>query len=332
MNDDDKKFRLVTKWGDAAERELPVTFDEPVEAVEYAENFIGKFSPPAWAKIYFNGETEPQHLLVLQGKTPGGTPIFGLFNTETVRWPVYYPPSGDSGMLSLDDLPAELQEIAMKSPDADKSEKGEDATKMKLDSKEEEDEKGIDDDDEEDTDEGGTDEGTDDEESAGEDEEEFDNDDEAEDSWEADEADEDATEEEQGGEEDGDFSGGESDEEGEDDSEDESDDDGEDEVEMPRLNIFAKIFTPSGARKRAEIKTENERNRFRVVFGIVNDEAEKVKEQEREQFASVTFIESDDDRANGTLMLTVPEEAWETMEIKGRTITLKVPYRSEDGE
>lgn len=191
--------------------------------------------------------------------------------------------------------------------------------------------------DEEDIEDGG-DEGAEDEEvpeEDGEDEgrDDDDGDDEAQDDEGEDfseEEEEDESEPEDEDDPEGEDGAGNSEQDGNEESEDGSEDDSEDEeeVEMPRLGIFAKFRGPLGWRKRAEAEDLNSSNKFVLKLGVLDPEAEKAAKQESEVFATVEFIESDEDRANGLLRLKLPEGVEFTQ--KGKWLQATIPYRQQE--
>lgn len=285
-------------------------FAEAAEAADVAENYLQRYGAggESYCEIRFNGDSEPHTLIFLMDNDE--PPTFGVFNTPSSMWPLYYADSPYGIMLDgnpLDEIEAE---------GGGKHKKDDDSDKMDL---------------------GGQDDG--------DEEEDWDNEDEADTESEGDSEefpDQDDSENEDDEEED--FTDGDKDadsdenEESDDDSEDENkteseadeDEDGEseDEKEMPRLNIFAKMRGPKGWRKRAEAEELQERNVFGLKVGILDSEAEKPGQQERNVVAHVEFIESDTTRDHGILKLRLPDGVTleDFTQTKTGVISVKVPY------
>lgn len=279
-------------------------FNEPAEAADEAEKFLARhgFAGESYAEIRFNGDAEPHSVIFLM--EGGKPPTFGIWNTPSAMWPIFYPESPYGVMLEGNPFRGDDED------DKGEHKKDEDSDKMKLDGMDDEDE-GDEEDDEIDEDEN---------------EEEDDGADEEDDSDESDDDDADTDDEDDDDENKG--------EEGDDELEDEnaeedSDGENEQEAEMPRLNIFGKMRGPKGWRKRAEAEELNNRNVFGLKIGILDPEADKPGQQERNVLAHVEFIESDETRDHGILKLRLPEGVSldDFTQTKAGVITVKVPYQ-----
>lgn len=87
---DDKRFSAwVVRDRESVPEPIQVmgAWDEPIEAIEAAEAFLSAYGTPgrAHAEIRFNGDPTAHTLLFLLTKDH-----IGIFNTEAVRWPVFY--------------------------------------------------------------------------------------------------------------------------------------------------------------------------------------------------------------------------------------------------
>jgi hypothetical protein len=291
--------------GDAPRKLNLNPVNEPAEAADAAESWLSTLGIPgeSYAEIRFNGDAEPHTIIFLMEETDatGGQPVYGVFNTPSALWPVYYPQDNPFGMV-LDGLPdgypkppeSETEDVEDAEHDED-----EDADSMDL---------GADSSD----DENDEDEGEDDEEP----EESEDEPDESEDS-EGDETEDEISDE--------------SEDEGEV-EDDESDNETEQEKEMPRLKIFGKMKGPKGWRKRAEIEDLNERNVFGFKVGaLIEDEELSAAKQEANVFVTAEFIETDADREAGLLRLKLPDGITlnDFTQTKSGVITARVPYPRE---
>lgn len=290
--------------GDAP-RKQSGTYNEPAEAADEAEKFLSRWglAGESFAEIRFNGDSEPHSVIFLIDNSR--PPTFGIWNTPSAMWPIFYPESPYGVMLEGNPFKGDDED------NGGEHKKDEDSDKMKLDGMDDEEDDGEDDEiDEEDYDE----EDGDDEESPEDENEEEDEDDEFDDE----------------GEEEGSDEGEEGDDELEDDdAEEDSDDENEKEAEMPRLNIFGKMRGPKGWRKRADAEELNDRNVFGLKIGILDPEADKPGQQERNVLAHVEFIESDTTRDHGILKLRLPEGVSldDFTQTKAGVITVKVPYQ-----
>lgn len=323
--------------GDAP-RKVAGPFDEPAEAADAAEDVLDRYGSPnqSYAEIRYNGDKQPHTILFLL-EDEKGERSFGVWNTESARWPFFYPPGSASG-ISMEGWP-EGFETNYDDPDSQDGEtSGEDSGFGAEDENSEVMDLGGDGEDDA-ADEGDDDEGTGDDE--GTDDQTDDEIDEGDDDDEADEDGEEETEEEDSGEveedeEDFEFHDGDDDSDGDDpsDSDEEAEEDGQDE-EMPRLIIFAKMRGPKGWRKRAEAEELLERNVFALKVGVLNpDEELAAAKQEAELVAHVEFVESDDDRGAGLLKLKLPTGVTleDFKQTKNGWITARVPYRRDDAE
>lgn len=305
---DEKQFRLWVfrprGWvkGDAGRLGATLPFSEPAEAADAAEMVLQQRGVPgqSYCELRFNGDEMPHTVICyLEDST------FGIWNTDAVKWPIFYAPEGHNSMLGEFPFNPAEDGSAWNREDEGKSEKSDEGD-MKLDEIKD---SGEDEDD--------SDEGTEDD--------EIQEDDDPQDSDSGDSGDEDDEDEET--EDDSDEGEDDQGETGESDSED---GDGEDEKERPRLKIFAKFRTPKGWRKRAETEELQERNTFAFKIGILDEDAEKTGQQEREVFAEVQFIEDDADRVAGTLRMKLPAGIEFSEPTKSGWITARIPYRQED--
>jgi len=316
MDDPTKHFSVWLfrdrDWEDGdSGRRVAFPFDEPAEAADQAEAVLRQsgIAGQSYCELRFNGEDKPHTVICYMGENR-----FGIWNTDHVKWPIYYPPEGDGVMLGEFPFPDAMDGAQWKDdPEAEQSEKSDEGN-MRLD----EIESGEDDDD--------SDEGTEDD--------EIQEDDSAEDD---DGADEDSSDPEDGEDEDEEEDDEDTDEEDEsDDGEEDApqdfsdgEEDGEDEEDemIPRLRIFAKFRGPIGWRKRAEAEELQDRNTFAVKFGILNEDEEKTAAQEKEVFAHIEFIETDEDRSAGILRIKIPEGVEFSERTKSGWITAAIPYR-----
>ena len=287
-------------------RKVAGPFAEPAEAADAAEMWLERqgLMNQSYCELRLNGDPKPHTVICYMPNHE-----FGIWNTEVSRWPIFYPESGS--YLMLGDFPFQVEEDGNtweEEKGADKKQKSEDEGNMKLDEVE--------------------DDGAEEEESESDDESEADSGDDG-----SDDSDEDETDADESGE--GDDEDAEEDadadeeDEGESDSEDESDDDQESEVEMPRLGIFAKFRGPLGWRKRAEAEELKLKNIFALKLGVLDPEGEKPTQQEREVFAEMQFIESDEDREAGILKLRLPEGVEFSEPTKSGWISARIPYRQD---
>lgn len=291
-------------------------FMEPAEAADTAEELLKTEGVPgvSFAEIRYNGDKEP-HTVVFYMEAD----TYGVWNTNAATWPIFYSEDNPYGIMLAGNPFADAEggdehesDFGDFSEDSDKLDLSEDAAEADDDG----DDATEDDDAEDEID-------VPDEDDESEDEIEDEDED-------TDEEEEDEDEDENDDESDSDASSDDSDSES-DDGEDESDDDeDEEEAEMPRLKIFAKLRGPLGWRKRAEAEELQERNVFSMKLGVVNEEAEKPAKQEAETFAEITFVERDEQRGSGNLILKLPEGITpEDFIVKGRTIQVELPYRQE---
>lgn len=330
-------FTVWVAWqkGDAP-RKHAGPFREPAEAADAAERLLGvpyAVEGETFAEIRFNGDSEPHTVIFLMEK--GEVPTFGVWNTASAMWPIFYPESPYGIMLDGDPFAdAEDDEIQ---DDEGRHKKDEDSDKMKLDGMDDEPE--ADDESEDDTEEFPDDEKDDDDEESPEDEnteedEDDESDDEGEEEAEEEDESDDSEDDDRDDSEDDDSDENdrerdeEADEDDEGDDESDSDGDGEDEKEMPRLNIFAKMRGPKGWRKRAEAEELNDRNVFGLKIGVLDPDAETPGQQEKRVVAHVEFIESDESRANGILKLRLPDGITldDFTQTKAGVISVTVPY------
>ena len=306
--------------GDAP-RKVRGGYDEPAEAADIAETELihRGIGGESYAEIRFNGDSEPHSIIFLMDD--GNPPTFGIWNTASAMWPIFYPESPYGIMLEGNPLPSD---------DKKKSDEG----NMRLDEiEDDEDDEGEDDADTESPDESEDypddeeDENTDEEDEAEEDDP-LEPDDDENDSEDSDDDEEDEGENEAPEESEDDDSEDELDDA---DAEEDGDGDDEKETEMPRLNIFGKMRGPKGWRKRAEAEELNERNVFGLKIGILDPEAEKPGQQERNVVAHVEFIESDTTRDHGVLKLRLPNSVTldDFTQTKNGVITVNVPYQQD---
>ena len=324
---------------------------EPAEAADFAEELLDQWGIPgeSYCEIRYNGDEKPHTVICYLGESR-----FGIFNNDHAPWPLFYPPDdyrgevlsdftmddealkrwqeadeakkgekSDEGNMRLDEIPDEEGEEFDGDEGAEDEEVPADGDEAAGDSDAEDDEA---EDDGADDDEAGEDDAEEDE---GDPSEAEDEDDHGGEEEPGDDEQEDDEEDEDGGE---DFSDGDEDTDSEEEQGEEVDDsdDEEEEIEMPRLNIFAKFRGPLGWRKRAEAEELNERNTFALKLGILNPEGEKTAEQEREVFAEFQFIESDDERDAGILRMKLPPGVEFSDPTKAGWVTARIPYRTED--
>jgi hypothetical protein len=316
MDDQHKNFSVwlfrERGWseGDAG-RKLAGGFSEPAEAADHIEEWMPKLGivGQTYCELRFNGDKSPHTVICYLNENE-----FGIWNTEVAKWPIFYAPGGEG--LMLDGFPFDEAEDgnAWKQEDESDKKQESDEGNMNLDeieSADEEDETDVEEDD-----------SAEQEEDSGEDAEDDPGDDGSDDV-------EDFTEDEDEGEDSEDD--GEDLESDEDDSDNESDSDlEEEEIEMPRLKIFAKMRGPLGWRKRAEAEDLQERNVFAMKIGVLDEEAEKPGQQEREVFAHIEFVEFDEDREAGILRIKIPEGVEFSERTKSGWITAAIPYRQEE--
>jgi len=290
--------------GDAG-RKLAGSYREPAEAADKAEEMLKQNGVigQSYIELRFNGDSKPHTVVCFLDHNR-----YGIWNTESVKWPIYYPEPEPGQMLA--DFPFEIEDDGNtweEKDEADTKEKSDEGD-MRLDAIEptdEEEEESLEEDD-----------STEPEEDSGEDEEDDPSDDGSDD---LDDFPED--------EDDGEDSEGEREDLESDDNDLESE-----ENEMPRLKIFAKMRGPLGWRKRAEAEELNDKNVFAMKVGILDPEAEKPGQQEREVFLQVEFTEFDEDRQAGVLRLKLPEGVELSERTRSGWIIASIPYRQEDDE
>lgn len=317
------------------------TYAEPAQAADVAEHELQRFGfeGESYAEIRFNGDIEP-HTMIFFLKSQDGIPTYGVWNTGSALWPIFYPESPYGTMLEgwpEGFEPPEIEsDTSGDSEDDGFGETDEDSNLMNLSNDGSEDDEDADEDD----DDGDDEEDENDDESDEEDDDEIEEEDSTDDSSEdedeeADESedpddDEDEDEISDEGEEDADELDEEGDEDGDGENEDEEDEsDDEEETEMPRLNIFAKMRGPKGWRKRADAEELLDRNVFAMKVGVLDDDEELTPAQrEKNVRAHVEFIESDADRKSGTLRIKLPRGMTldDFTQTKSGWITAAVPY------
>lgn len=340
-------FRTAPDWfvkeGDRAARKMAGPFTEPAEAADVAEMLLENFGveDQSWCELRYNGDREPHTMIFLLENG-----VYGVWNTASARWPIFYPVNEYGVMLEGwpegmephsegdDEIGDEEGERENDEDDFGKSD--EDSKLMDLSND------GSDDEDEDE----GAEEDDEAEDEAWEDDEDAEDEIEAEDGDLDDEADEEMSDEsddeipededdeegedEDDGEEEGDD---ESDEDEESEDDDESENEDEEEIEMPRLNIFAKMRGPKGWRKRADAEDLLERNVFGFKVGVLDPDEEKTNAQrEKELVAHVEFIEDDSMREAGILRMKLPTVDVDEIEWKrrGQFIEAVIPYRGEE--
>lgn len=288
--------------GDAP-RKVAGPFQEPAEAADIAEEALKKMGLPgqSYAELRFNGDPEPHTIIFMLERD-----LFGVWNTESVKWPIFYPEGNPYGAM-LEGWPEGFEDEG--TPEDENSDgfgdTDEDSKLMDLsnDGTDEEDENA---DEEEDDDELEEDE----EEDEADDSDELDDD-------EVESEDDDADEETEG--ENGEV---------EDDAETE-----EEETELPRLKLFAKMRGPLGWRKRADLEELSDRNMFSMKVGVLDpDEDISPAKREKNVLVQVDFIESDDDHANATLRMRLPKgvKLEDFKQGGGDWIVVNVPLPHED--
>lgn len=318
-------------------------FAEPAEAADQAEAVLRQNGEigQSYCELRFNGDTKPHTVICYLGENR-----FGIWNTEVVRWPIFYAEAGGSDMLA--DFPFEIEDDGnswQEKDDADSKMKSDDGV-MRLDDIEDVDDTEEEEEFQDDSDEGAEDEALSEDDEAEEDfisedddgdieaEEEDSQDDDESGTDEDDESDEDESgEDDEDDEQDGDeedFNGDEDSEEGDSEPDLDNDEEEEEEFEMPRLRIFAKFRGPLGWRKRAEAEELETTNRFALKLGVLDPEAEKTAQQERETFLEMVFIESDESRTAGELRLKLPEGIEWSEPTKAGWISATIPYPRED--
>lgn len=327
MNDEHKNFSVwlfrERHWAEGSSgRRVGSSYGEPAEAADWAEHYLKVQGVPgqSYCELRFNGEKEPHTVICYMGKNE-----FGIWNTDHAQWPIFYAEEGGSHMLA--DFPFEIKDDGnqwQERDESDSKQKSEDEGSMNLDEIEENDDEEVEDD---------GDERTEDEEVSEDDEASEES---AADDFEAEDDDEDR--EDESSEEDEEGTDLEDDEgsEQEDAEEDFSDEEEGDldalekEVEVPRLRIFAKFRGPLGWRKRAEAEELQEKNTFILKLGVLDPDAEKTSEQEREVFAQIQFIESDNQRDLGLLRLKLPDGVEFSQPTKNGWIAAAIPYRQKE--
>jgi hypothetical protein len=304
-----RQTRYVEKY---TYMEDAMVFHEPAEAADYAENELRRCDPGSHGEILFNGDTEPHTVIFVMPESTGKQPVFGVWNTDSALWPLFYPTTPGGSMLSN---PPDDYTPPSDSADDDEgqTEIDQDADKLDLGAEENEnDEEFEDDSDEESEEDDGPDEEDDSAERDDDEDEPDDTNDDEEDESENDESD------------------AESDPDDEDDEEADVDSDSEveEEKEVMRLPIFAKMRGPKGWRKRAEAEELYTRNVFALKVGILDPTAGTPGRQEQNVVAHVEFIESDDSRKAGLLRLTLPDGITleDFKQTKNGKITVEVPY------
>lgn len=292
----DDKFTVWTAYqsGDQPRKALYTEHSEPAEAADEAETLLKEYGDAgeAYAEIRFNGDVEP-HTIIFLMEISDGQPVFGIFNTHSALWPLFYPEGDPYGQILMD-LPEAYPQAQEGDTEGGEHEDDEDADAMEL---------GADSSDDE-----NDDEGEDDEESE-----------ESED--ESDETEDENSDEDEEGDDEGEV------------EDDESDNETEQETEMPRLRIFGKMKGPKGWRKRAEIEDLNERNVFGFKVGaLIEDEYLTTAQQESDVFLTAEFIETNADREAGLLRLKLPEGITldDFTQTKSGVITARVPYPRDE--
>lgn len=314
--------------GDAPQK-VAGPYQEPAEAADMAELALKKMGVPgqSYAELRFNGDPEPHTIIFMLEHD-----LFGVWNTGSVKWPIYYPEGNPYGSM-LDGWPDGFDDGTPEDENSDGfGDTDEDSKLMDLgnDGTDEEDEN-TDEEDDEDSDgeeEPEEDEGTD---------EEDDSDESGDD--EMDSEDKDADEEDESEDEpDDDEDGTESDKDSTDESEDENGDEEaesetqEEETELPRLKLFAKMRGPLGWRKRAEIEELQERNTWALKVGVLDpDEDLTAAKREQNVFVNVEFIEQNADHAKGVLRMRLPDgiEPSSFNVTKAGWITVEIPMPHE---
>jgi hypothetical protein len=280
-------------------------YAEPAEAADRAEAVLTSFGYPEESRceIRFNGDAEPHTVIFLLDRE-GGVPTFGIWNTASAMWPIFYADDGGGQMLDGDPFNEGSEDDDDENESDGFGDKDDDSKLMDLGG-------GMDDDDEDES------EDDDEDEESPEDE----NDEEGEDdSPDPESEDENGDETEEGDEE------LEADGDDEEDGENETD---QEETEMPRLKIFAKMRGPKGWRKRAEAEELNERNVFGLKVGVLDPQEDMTSaQQERNVVAHVEFIEHDTTRDHGVLKLRLPEgvSLADFTQTKAGVISVDVPY------
>lgn len=310
--------------GDAA-RKIAGPYGEPAEAADVAEKLLKQFGREgqSYAELRFNGDKEPHTVIFLMEDE-----IFGVWNTESSRWPLFYPSAGYGTM--LEGWPEGFESEIDADEEGDESgfgDEDEDSDVMDLSGGMDEDE---DMDDDEDEDEGEIDEVDEDY------EDESDTADDLEEDEDSDEESEIDSDDDQGDDDEDENEDEEEDSEG-DEGDDESDNqDGDEEDEMPRLNIFSKMKGPKGWRKRADAEELNIRNVFGFKVGVLDPDEDKTPaKREQELVTHIEFIEDDDRRSGGILRVKLPtvgdvrEIEWEK---KGGFYEAFIPYKAEDND
>jgi len=314
-------FRERTWQEGDAGRKISGGFDEPAEAADHAETVLKSQGVigQSYCELRFNGDSTPHTVICYLGEHE-----FGIWNTDVSRWPIFYAEGGADFMLdSFPFIEADDGNTWQATDESDNKEKSDEGN-VKLDDSDEgtEDEEIPEDDSAEDGDDTEDDEdATDTEDGDDEEEEEDDEDTDQEDGTDGD-GEENAEE---------DFNDEEDDEsEEEDDLDDDLDtDEEEEEIEMPRLRIFAKFRGPLGWRKRAVAEELQDKNTFALKLGVLDPDAEKTVDQEREVFFQMQFIEFDEDHIAGVLRLKMPEGIEFSEPTKSGWITAAIPFRQE---
>lgn len=298
--DDNFTVWFAEHRGDKPHRVGVQVFAEAAEAADRAELELTRhgIGQESYCEIRFNGDSEPHTIIFLMDDEE--PPTLGIWNTASAMWPMYYA-DGSSGIMLEDNPIGENSGEHKKDDDSDRMDLG-----------------GMDDEEADTESEGDSEEfpDTDDEDEEGDEDEESEEDENTE---EGSDDESDDSDEDEGSDED--------EEDGVDDEEGENETDQE-EAEMPRLNIFGKMRGPKGWRKRAEAEDLNERNVFGLKIGILDPEAEKPGQQERNVVAHVEFIESDTTRDHGILKLRLPDGVTleDFTQTKAGVISVKVPY------
>lgn len=349
------KYESAYVEGDAP-RKVAGPFVEPAEAADVAEDYLRRFGTEgqSWAELRFNGTDEPHSMIFFMENE-----MFGVWNTASAKWPIYYPegpygtmlegypegfsPDEGEGKRDSDDSAdgfgdtdeeAEVMDLSNdgseEDDDSDNVEEDDDAEDEFSEDDEAEDEASTEDDDADDEIEKDGDQEPDEDEINTDDEEDDDsNEPETEDG--PDEED-DSSESEDDPDENGDDDDMDSDSEDEDDDSDDEDENDEEEVEMPRLKIFAKMRGPKGWRKRADAEELLDRNVFGFKVGVLNEDGETPGQQEKDVRVHVDFIEADDSRKSGVLRMRFQKGVSldDFKQTGGGWITVEVPYRTEE--
>lgn len=295
--------------GDAP-RKVAGPFQEPAEAADAAEEVLRRvgIAGQSYVELRYNGDNQAHTTIFLLEKE-GQECTYGVWNSDNAPWPIFYPEGNPYGEM-LDGIPEGFmpEEDADEAHDDENSDgfgdTDEDSKLMDLSNDGSEDSEDDDSEDEMDDDESDDDTGDDDENDPDEDEINTDDDSDS----------EDAEDDENG------------------DPEEDEDGDDEEEVEMPRLNLFAKMKGPKGWRKRAEAEELLDRNVFGFKVGVLNPDGDTPGQQEKDVRVHVDFIETDDSRGSGVLRMRLPKSVTldDFKQTGGGWIVVNVPYVDAD--